>query len=83
MDCNNRTADDVEFPPTREVSPIPPSSFSLARGVSCSPDSVFERHYLTPCMAQVKQVRQRTYPSMVLLPSLYKIGFGLAAADEV
>ena len=33
-------------------------------------------------MAHVKQVRQKTYPSMVLMPSLYKIGYGLAAADE-
>ena len=31
-------------------------------------------------MAHVKQVRQKTYPSMVLMPSLYKIGYGLAAA---
>ena len=33
-------------------------------------------------MAHVKQVKQKTYPSMVLMPSLYKIGYGLAAADE-
>ena len=33
-------------------------------------------------MAHVKQVKQKTYPSMVLMPSLYKIGYGLAGADE-
>ena len=30
----------------------------------------------------MRQVRLKTYPSMVLVPSLYKIGCGSAAADE-
>ena len=30
----------------------------------------------------MRQVKLKTYPSMVLMPSLYKIGYGSAAADE-
>ena len=41
-----------------------------------------QRHHPTTCKARVRLVKLKTYPSMVLVPSLYKIGYGLAAADE-
>ena len=59
--------------------PLAPSV--VPRGYCLSVD-VHKRHSLATCMAHVKQVKQKTYPSMVLMPSLYKIGYGLAAADE-
>ena len=39
-----------------------------------------QRHHPTTCKARVRQVKLKTYPSMVLMPSLYKIGYGSAAA---
>ena len=41
-----------------------------------------KRHHPVTCKARVRQVKLKTYPSMVLVPSLYKIGHGLAATES-
>ena len=41
-----------------------------------------QRHHPTTRKARVRLVKLKTYPSMVLVPSLYKIGYGSAATDE-
>ena len=71
----------VDVPPAREAQHTPNGSHACAKGVTDPSGSVLRGHYSTTRKARVKQVKQRP-PSMVLAPSLYKIGCGLAAADE-